>query len=105
MKASASPRRDTHFGQSPFLTTRWTIVVRAGGESAESEGRFALEPADPMTAEAQFDRTWAFALIERGFVRLGEEYARAGRAEMLEKIRPFLAAESARPGYAAVAQE
>jgi RNA polymerase sigma factor (sigma-70 family) len=186
-------------GDSPFLTTRWTVVVRAGGESADAEaalgqlcrdywyplyafarrrglaahsaqdatqgfflhmmeggmlkramaergkfrtfllaamknfmakerrdqqrlkrgggavvieldaldaeGRFALEPADPMTAEAQFDQSWAFALIERVFRRLGEECERAGRADMFAKIRPFLAAESARPGYEAAAQE
>ena len=41
MKALASPRRDTHFGQSPFVTTRWTVVVRAGGESADAEAALA----------------------------------------------------------------
>ena len=44
-------------------------------------------------------------MIERIFRRLGEEYERAGRAGMFEKIRPFLAAESSRPGYDAVARE
>lgn len=84
---------------------------RGGGEvfiemdALDAEERFALEPADPMTVEAGFDRTWAFALIERVFHRLGEEFAQAGRTDLFEKIRPFLAPESARPGYAAVAQE
>ena len=73
-------------------------------DALDAEGRFALEPADAMTTDAHFDRSWAFALIERVFRRLGGEYERAGRAPMFEKIRPFLAAESARPGYAAVAQ-
>ena len=86
-------------------------LKRGGGEvfiemdALDAEDRFALEPADPMTPEARFDRSWALALIDRVFRRLGEEFARAGRAELDEKIRPFLAAESARPGYAAVAQE
>ena len=199
MKPPDAEPRDTRDGQSPFLTTRWTLVQRAGEESGEAEaalaqlcrdywyplyafarrrglmaedaqdatqgfflhliesgilgradaergkfrtfllgsmqhflanerrdlhrlkrgggevfvaldaldaeGRFALEPADPMPAEARFDRSWAFALLDRVFVRLGEEFARAGRAGVFEKIRPFLVAESARPGYAAVAQE
>ena len=74
-------------------------------DALDAEGRFALEPADAMTVEAQFDRSWAMALIERVFRQLGEEYARAGRAAMFARIRPYLAAESARPGYAAVAQE
>ena len=86
-------------------------LKRGGGvplielDGLNAEGRFALEPADPMTAEAHFDRAWAFALIERVFAALGEEYARAGRAAMFAKIRPFLAAESARPGYAALAED
>ena len=199
MNAPDVKQGDPLFGQKPFHTTRWTVVLRAGGESAEAdaalaqlcrdywyplyafarrrglttpdaqdatqgfflhlmesgllkrasaergkfrtfllgamefflanahrdqhrlkrgggetfieldaldaESRFALEPADPLTADAQFDRSWAFALIERVFRRLGEEYDRAGRTEMFAKIRPFLAAESARPGYAALAQE
>lgn len=199
MKTPAGGQGDTRDGQSPFLTTRWTLVVQAGGESTEAEAalaqlcrdywyplyafarrrglitqdaqdatqgfflhllqggmlkrasaergkfrtfllgamqhfltnehrdrhrlkrgggevvlamdahsaedRFALEPADPMTPEARFDRSWAFALIERVFGRLGAEFERAGRGELFAKIRPFLAAESARPGYAAVAQE
>jgi DNA-directed RNA polymerase specialized sigma24 family protein len=95
----ANERRDRH------------RLKRGGGEvfiemdALSAEDRFALEPVDSMTPEARFDRSWAFALIDRVFRSLGEEFARAGRAALFEKIRPFLAAESARPGYAAVAQE
>jgi RNA polymerase sigma factor (sigma-70 family) len=80
-------------------------VVMIELDAADAEGRFAMEPADPMTAEAQFDQSWAFALIERVFGRLSEECEGAGRAQMFGKLSPFLAAESARPGYEAVAQE
>jgi len=86
-------------------------LKRGGGavfielDALDAEGRFVLEPADPMTAETQYDRSWAFALLERVFRRLGAEYEAAGRAELYGKIRPFLAADSARPGYPALAQE
>ena len=74
-------------------------------DALAAEDRFALEPAETRSAEAQFERNWALALIERVFRRLGGEYEDAGRAAWFEKIRPYLAAESARPGYAALAQE
>lgn len=95
----ANERRDQHRlkrgGREVFIEM----------DALSAEDRFALEPADPMTPEARFDRSWAFALIDRVFCRLGEEYEGAGRTGLFEKIRPFLAAESARPGYAAVAHE
>lgn len=86
-------------------------LKRGGGthcvelDALDAEARFALEPADPLTPEAQFERSWGFALIEQVFRRLGSEYEKAGRTSLFEKIRPFLAADSARPGYPALAQE
>ncbi len=86
-------------------------LKRGGGltcvelDSLEAEQRYTLEPADLRSPEAQFERSWAFALIDRVFRRLAAEYEKAGRKALFEKIRPFLAAESARPGYAALAQE
>ncbi len=64
-----------------------------------------MEPADPLTAEAQFERSWAFSLIERVFGRLDQEDAEAGRETLFAAIRPFLTADSARPGYEKAASE
>lgn len=40
MKTPAAEQGDTRDGQSPFLTTRWTLVLLAGGESAEAGRRW-----------------------------------------------------------------
>lgn len=73
-------------------------------DELSAEARYHREPADPLTPESQFERSWAFSLIERVFTRLGEDYARAGRSELFANLRPFLTADSARPGYDALAR-
>jgi DNA-directed RNA polymerase specialized sigma24 family protein len=90
---------------------RGTAQKRGGGhqvlslDAMAAEGRFSQEPSDPATPEAQFERAWAFALIERVSRRLAEDYERAGRSSLHEKLRPFLAGETARPRYELVAAE
>lgn len=90
---------------------RDTALRRGGKESPVSldamaaEQRYALEPGDPMTPEAQFERNWAFSLLERVFRRVEEDYVQAGRGDLFEALRPFLAGESARPGYEAIARD
>ena len=68
-------------------------------DEMEAEQRFALEPQHTETPEALFERSWAFALIERVAQRLEEEYLNAGRAELFALLRPLLAGDAARPGY------
>lgn len=68
-----------------------------------AEERFAGEPADATTPESLFERGWAFALIERVFRRLHEDYERAGRGVLFTALRPLLTAESARPGHETLA--
>jgi len=70
-----------------------------------AEDRFSREPSDPATPEVLFERNWAFALIERVFHRLGEDYERAGRSRLFETLSPFLAGDKSRPGYEAIANE
>ena len=100
-------------GMQKFLAKEYrrdTAEKRGGAEEfveldgLDAEARFALEPADPITAEAQFERSWAYALIEKVFRRLHGEYVEAGREALFAGIRPFLTAESARPGYEAAAE-
>ena len=75
-----------------------TVSIDAG----DAEERFALEPADLRTPEAQYERSWALALLERGFARLSEDYAKAGRAVLFEALRPYLAGKSGLAGYEAL---
>lgn len=86
-------------------------VKRGGGQKPLSldalaaEKRFALEPTDSITSEAQFERNWALALIERVFRRVEEDYIEAGRRDLFEALKPCLAGEVARPGYEAIAKD
>lgn len=74
-------------------------------DAMAAEERYRHEPADGRTPEALFERNWAFALLERTGARLGEDYARAGRTELFEKLRPYLAGKAGMPGYDALAAE
>lgn len=74
-------------------------------DALAAEERFAAEPSDPRTPEAQYERSWAFALLERVFARLGEDYARAGRPALYEKLRPYLAGKAGMPGYETLGAE
>ena len=87
-------------------------TVKRGGkreivslDAEEGERRFAREPADEVTPEVQFERSWAFALLERVFARLRAEYERAGRAELFEKLEPYLAGKESMPGYEQLARQ
>jgi RNA polymerase sigma-70 factor (ECF subfamily) len=55
-----------------------------------AEGRYRLEPADPLTPERLFDRAWALTLLERVHDRLRREAAAAGRAEAFERLAVLL---------------
>ena len=74
-------------------------------DEMQAEERFALEPADTMTPEMQFERSWAFALLERVCVRLGEDYAHAGRVELFQKLQPYLAGKAQMAGYDELGRE
>lgn len=86
-------------------------LKRGGGTSfvsideIEAERRFSLEPWDPLTPEIQFERSWAFALLEQVGERLGEDYTRAGREELFRKLLPCLAGKFDRGGYRDLGRE
>ena len=97
-----------------FLTQQYRRAQtqkRGGGaaivsiDEIEAEKRYALEPADLQTPEAQFERSWAFALVERVMARLGEDYTQAGRAQLFEKLQPYLSGKSGMPDYAVLGNE
>jgi len=86
-------------------------LKRGGGTSVEpideieAERRFSLEPEDVLTPELQFERSWAFALLEQVGERLGEDYTRAGRVELFRKLLPCLAGRFDRAGYRDLGRE
>ena len=70
--------------------------VNGGGVSylsfdvRDAEGRYRFEPADTMTADRIFDRTWALILLNRVLERLAGEYADSGRAETFKHLKVVL---------------
>lgn len=82
-----------------------SALKRGGGVSfvpideVVAERRFALEPAGPITPEMQFERSWAFSMLEQTGKRLGEDYQRAGRGEVFQALLPCLAGRFDRSGY------
>jgi RNA polymerase sigma factor (sigma-70 family) len=57
-----------------------------------AEQRYALEPAERMSADKLFERRWALTLLEQVLSRLRDEQAAAGRLEAFEQLKEFLLA-------------
>jgi DNA-directed RNA polymerase specialized sigma24 family protein len=64
----------------------------------EGEERYANEPADPLTPEALFDRSWAMSLLARTLEELGRSEVSAGRGAQFAVLEPFLNAEAVADG-------
>lgn len=80
-----------------------SALKRGGGQPASSlddEAGKAAQLSDGLTPERLYERSWAFALLERTVDRLRAEYASAGRHRLFEAIQPHLAGPAERRGYA-----
>ncbi len=79
---------------------RARAVKRGGGadclslDAQTAEERYRLEPVDRMDAERIYERRWAMTLIERALTRLRDENVAAGKTELFERLRSFVAGES-----------
>jgi len=79
---------------------RARTVKRGGGadclslDAHSAEERYRFEPADRMDAEKIYERRWAMTLLEQALTRLRDENVAAGRAELFERLRDFVAGES-----------
>lgn len=74
-------------------------------DELQAEHRYALEPADALTPETQFERSWAFALLERVGGQLRSDYERAGREVLFAKLQPYLAGGAQLTSYAELGRE
>lgn len=87
-----------------------SALKRGGGQriislDEEPEAGFSKEAIHGMTPELEYERTWAFALLERVMARLREEYVQAGRTRFFELMQPHLSGAAGRPGYARLGEE
>ncbi|MCW1913576.1 sigma-70 family RNA polymerase sigma factor [Luteolibacter sp. GHJ8] len=79
-------------------------LKRGGGQTLisldlrEGEERYANEPADPLTPEALYDRSWAMALLAKSLQELGKAEGLAGREPHFKVLEPFLNASAVAEG-------
>ncbi|UCG49619.1 MAG: sigma-70 family RNA polymerase sigma factor [Phycisphaerales bacterium] len=76
-------------------------VLSLDFDSAESQ--YALEPADDLTAEKLFEKSWALTVLERTMDRLRVELAEKGKLKLFDHLRTYLAAEPSSVPYREVA--
>jgi RNA polymerase sigma-70 factor (ECF subfamily) len=82
-----------------FLANEWdraTAKKRGGGrdpvwlDALTAEERYAVEPADTLSADQLFDRRWALDLLARVQRRLAEEFNAAGKSARFQALEQFL---------------
>ena len=74
-------------------------------DAREAEQRYRLEPLDERSPEKIFEHRWAMALLDQVLVRLGQEFADAGKRKLFERLQAFLVEGTRYKTYAEVARE
>jgi RNA polymerase sigma-70 factor (ECF subfamily) len=62
-------------------------------EFEQAETRYSREPADRLSADKLFDRSWAMTVIGKAMDTLSREYASAGKGELFEQLKGHIAIE------------
>jgi hypothetical protein len=52
-----------------------------------AEGRYRIEPADPVTPEMLYERRWGLYVIERVLARLRSEYEASSRGAEFDALK------------------
>jgi len=85
-----------------FVADEWRRAQterRGGGkctlslEFEQAENSYSLEPADRLSADKLFDRSWAMTVIGRAMETLNREYAQAGKGELFEQLKGHITTE------------
>jgi RNA polymerase sigma-70 factor (ECF subfamily) len=69
------------------------------------ERRYSLEPAHEVTAEHLYEQRWALAVLDQVLARLRDEFGRAGKADLFERLKGHLAGAEADPSCREAAAE
>jgi RNA polymerase sigma factor (sigma-70 family) len=56
----------------------------------DADTRYQIGPADHLSPDKLYDRTWAVTLLERVIDRLRQESVAEGKSNLFEQLRPFL---------------
>lgn len=71
----------------------------------EAENQYALEPADKLSPDKLFDKSWALTLLDWTMARLKAELATKNKQELFEHLKAHLTAEKGSVPYRSVAAE
>jgi len=87
-----------------------SAIVRGGGVVLRSldyefgERQLSQELSRNESAETIFERRWAIAMLDRVLKQLQDEYVKADKAALFERLSPFLSADPSSEGYAGVCE-
>jgi RNA polymerase sigma-70 factor (ECF subfamily) len=80
-------------------------MVFLESELRDAETRYRNEAAPGLTPEQIFDRRWCVLLLERVQGRLAEEYRKAGKGGLFDRLQPYLEWKGSDISYKAIAEE
>jgi RNA polymerase sigma factor (sigma-70 family) len=69
----------------------------------DAENQYVLEPADDLTPDKLFEKSWALTLLKRAMDRLEAEMAAKGKQALFGQLKGYLAAETETIPYQKVA--
>ncbi len=90
---------------------RARAVKRGGGRTVLSfdfenaENQYALEPADDLSPDKVFEKSWALTVLERTMDRLEAELAGKNKQKLFDHLRVYIAAEASSIPYREAAAE
>ena len=67
--------------------------------------RFALEPAETLTATQIYERQWAATVLDRVLALLEEDYRGSGRGALFDQLKDLLTDEPGHPSQAEIGEK
>jgi RNA polymerase sigma-70 factor (ECF subfamily) len=93
------------------MDDRASAQKRGGGQVALSlddtsgEDLYAAEPANQLSPDQLFERTWAQTVLDQALRRLFEEYSASGKSLLFEKLKDVQPGEHGQLSYAQLGSE
>ena len=90
---------------------RQAAVKRGGGadvvsiDATDAENRYRVEPADNRTPEADYERRWALALIQRAVDEVRRRYVDRGETELFDALKAYLGVDAGAVPYGELSRQ
>jgi RNA polymerase sigma-70 factor (ECF subfamily) len=95
-----------------FLNDEWdhSRAQKRGGDktvlsldTVDAETRYTLEPADRLSPDRLFERSWALTILNKALDRLKEESTTAGKKPLFEHLKKHLTSKADKVSYTSIA--